>query len=175
MRLTEEQRKIVEQNHNLIYDFLYKKNLNEEEYYGAAAIGLCNAVIYHNHKRGKLSTLAYKCMMSEVIRCIKHENGKTKIPSKNICSYDVLLNEEENESYKDIILTDSFNTYEIAEANINYINFLKKLNDKEKFIVKCFESGLNQTEIAKKIEVKPQAVNYRVKKIKNKWNKFINK
>ena len=175
MRMTDEQRKMAEQNHNLIYGFLNNNNLDEEEYYGMAAIGLCKAVMSYDHKRGKLSTLANKCMKNEVIRYIKHINGKTKIPSKNIFSYDILLNEDDNESYIDIMLESDFNTHEIVDRSISIANFSKELTDRERFIVKCFESGLNQSDIARDLNVTPQAIYKSVKKIRSKWNKFTDR
>lgn len=172
--MTDEQRKIVEQNHNLIYDFLNKNKLNKDEYYGVAAIGLCKAAMNYNNKISRLSTLAYKCMMNEVIICFKHENSKTKIPYDKIFSYDILLNEDESESYIDIMLEGDFNTYEMAEVSINFANFSKKLTDREKFIIKCFENGFNQNEIARGLNVTPQAIYKSVKRMKDKWSK-INK
>ena len=117
--MTDEQRKMAEQNHNLIYGFLNNNNLDEEEYYGMAAIGLCKAVMSYDHKRGKLSTLANKCMKNEIIRYIKYINGKTKIPSKNIISYDILLEDDNSEFYIDTMLEDNFDTYEEMEASVN--------------------------------------------------------
>lgn len=43
--MTDEQKQLVEQNHNLIYFYLYRHNLSIEEYYDVAAIGLCKAAI----------------------------------------------------------------------------------------------------------------------------------
>lgn len=64
-RLTEEQRKMVEDNYGLIYTALKKCCLQYEyeDYYGVAAEGLCNAVRTYDPNRGvKFSTYAMKCM-----------------------------------------------------------------------------------------------------------------
>ena len=58
-KLTKEQQKIVEDNHNLIYDFLHRRGLNIEEYYGIVAESLCKAVLNWDESKGKLSTLFY--------------------------------------------------------------------------------------------------------------------
>lgn len=173
--MTDKQRELAEQNHNLIYDFMRKRNLDEEEYYGIVAIGLCKAATNYNHKKGEFSTLAYKCMDNEVAGHLKYINGKTKIPSDRIFSYNILLNEDESESYIDIMLGSDFDTFKAAEKNIEYANFFKKLNDREKFIIKCFENGLNQTEIANGLNITQQAIYRNVKRIRNKWSKFKNK
>ena len=49
--MTEEQRKLVEDNHNLIYSFLQKYHLTIDEYYGLAAIGLCKAGKTYNGQK----------------------------------------------------------------------------------------------------------------------------
>lgn len=52
VKLTDEQRKIVEANHDFIEKFFdtyeYEFNINRDEYYDLAAIGLCEATIDYN-------------------------------------------------------------------------------------------------------------------------------
>lgn len=55
MRLTEEQAKIVEENHSLIFWYLHKMNLNIEDWYDLLAIELCNSVMKHDASRGSLA------------------------------------------------------------------------------------------------------------------------
>ena len=55
MKLTEEQRKLVEDNHWLIYWYAKYNNLNVEEFYHHLAMGLCRAAKGYNDKKGKFS------------------------------------------------------------------------------------------------------------------------
>lgn len=72
--MTEQQKKLVEENHNLIYGFLHKQNLDPEEYYDLAAIALCEAAQIYDPDRGiSFSTLGYRCMYN----CIGHEIRKS--------------------------------------------------------------------------------------------------
>lgn len=77
MKLNEAQKKLVEENHNLIYSFLKHRNLSLnsiEDWYGTAAIGLCKAAMLYDESRGfKFSTLAYVCMEREVISVKRRE------------------------------------------------------------------------------------------------------
>lgn len=59
MRLDDNQRKKVEENHNLIYSFLNHKSLDCTEYYGLIAESLCKAVKLHDCSKGNLSTLFF--------------------------------------------------------------------------------------------------------------------
>lgn len=68
--LNDEQRKLVEDNHNLIYSFLNSRHLSLdaiEDWYGTAAIGLCKAALIYDESKGcKFTTLAYIIMDNEV-------------------------------------------------------------------------------------------------------------
>lgn len=71
MKLNDEQRKLVEQNHNLIYSAMRKFGIRRQDfddYYGFAAIGLCKAAIDYDKTRSKsFSTYAYLCIQNEIM------------------------------------------------------------------------------------------------------------
>ena len=56
--MTEEQKKLVEDNHNLIYFVLHKHNLPIDEYYDILAISLCKSGIHYDENKSKFSTFA---------------------------------------------------------------------------------------------------------------------
>lgn len=175
MRMTEEQRKLAEKNHNLIYGYLNKRGLEDDEYYDVAAIGLCKAAMSHDSSKGEFSTLAYKCMDNEVKIYWTYLNRKKFIPENLIISYDVPAIEDGNESCIDRLVAGRYNMSNIIIENITQSHFISLLNDKEKNIIKGFKCGLNQTQIAKKLNLKQQMVSYHVKKIRKKWEEFNNK
>lgn len=74
-RLNDQQRKLVEDNHDLIYTFLDNHNLSidsPEDWYGVAAIGLCRAAMHYNPDNGiKFSAYASACMLNEVCEVIR--------------------------------------------------------------------------------------------------------
>lgn len=72
-KLNNEQRKLVEENHNLIYSFLNNQALSINEWYDVCAIGLCNAALTFNGTT-KFSTLAYKCMLNSVRSVMRHDS-----------------------------------------------------------------------------------------------------
>lgn len=81
--LNDAQRKLVEDNHNLIYSFLNSRHLSldsVEDWYGTAAIGLCNAAMTFDESRGtKFQTYAYKCMKNAV-NGVMRNNAKLIVP-----------------------------------------------------------------------------------------------
>lgn len=66
--LTDEQRKLAERYHNLIFAFLYKNDLQVDDWYDIAAIGYIKAIRYHHPERPfAISSLAFKCMRDEMV------------------------------------------------------------------------------------------------------------
>lgn len=72
-RLTDEQRKLVEENAQLIYGFIHKYNLPADDFYDLCAIGLCRAAKNYEPKKGAFSTWAYMYMLSELTH-LKRKN-----------------------------------------------------------------------------------------------------
>ena len=59
--LTDEERELVTNNHNLIYSYLNKFHLTDD-YYDLCAIGLCRAAHFYKPENGKFSVYAFVCM-----------------------------------------------------------------------------------------------------------------
>ena len=84
--MDERERKLAEDNHNLIYSFLKKHRLSIEEYYGVAAVGLCRAAEKYREGDTRFSTFAYLCMMSAVRQEMHRNQMKKRIPPEKIIS-----------------------------------------------------------------------------------------
>ncbi len=64
--LSKDQQDLVSDNHNLIYSYANKMNLDINEYYDLLAIGLCKAAKMYDPNRGyAFSTYAYFVMRNE--------------------------------------------------------------------------------------------------------------
>ena len=95
--MTEEQKCLAEKNYKLIFSFLAKHNLSEEEWFGIAAIGFCNAVISYNKDNCAFSTYAYRCMYNEFSKEWNRMQRQGEIPKDRLLYYaaieKVLVNE----------------------------------------------------------------------------------
>lgn len=154
-KLTEEQRKFVEDNHNLIYAFAKKNELDLEEYYDILAIGLCKAALSFDPDLGfSFSTYAYKSMKNACNMHWRHEYiAKSAVPSALIFSYNAPIT---NEQYsKDIVdqLNAMFGIYEFDPIKIELKEFLSGLQEKEKIILCSSLYGYTQNVLASKFGV----------------------
>lgn len=147
MKLTPQQKQFVEQNHNLIYSFCKKYNLNVDEWYGVAAIALCKAAIRYDNKTYKFSTFAYIVMRNDV----RIEMRKNR---KNVYGF---IDDMESELSN---IEDTFN----IEDDIYYKEFLDKY-DKE-HIMQLKLRGYTNSEIGQMIGRSRDYVGRKLKKIK---------
>ena len=175
-RLTTEQQKLVEQNHNLIYDFAKRKNLNIEEYYDILAIGLCKAAQIYNPEKGELSTIANTCMNNEMIVYYRDINKKGNVPEEIIVSgnKEIGSNNIENITIFDTISDD----YNISDDVVNKVmcsSLIDSLTNKEKIVVECIMNGFTQKQISEKLNCSQQNVYHMILKIRKKCKKYLNK
>lgn len=174
MKMTDEQRKLVEDNHNLIYGFLNKKELTDD-YYDIVALGLCKAAMNYDESKGKFSTLAFKCMDREMGIYYTYLKRKTFIPENLVFSYNETANEDVSESIVDAVLPDNNDRIGYSLENIDFNCFMGLLKDKERQIIKCLKRGFNQKEIAEMMNMTQQAVSLNIKSIKRDWKEYNDK
>ena len=168
MKLTEEQKKLVEENHNLIYWFAKKYHVPIEEYYDVLAQGLCMAAYHYDPSKCSFSTYAYLCMNTEMHVEYRKTLRKSEIPQGNIFHY------ENAWQLSDLIPTNEKTENKVIDR-ISYENLISLLNDilndKDKEVITHILNGLTMREIAKIEGTSHQAIHNRMKKIREKVKK----
>lgn len=168
MKLTEEQKKLVEENHNLIYWFAKKYHVPIEEYYDVLAQGLCMAAYHYDPSKCSFSTYAYLCMNTEMHVEYRKTLRKSEIPQGNIFHY------ENAWQLSDLIPTNEKTENKVIDK-ISYENLISLLNDilndKDKEVLTHIVNGLTMREIAKIEGTSHQAIHNRMKKIREKVKK----
>ena len=89
--LTEEQKKLVEENYKLVpYVIFSVMHLDDlEEWHGCACIGLCNAAVLWDKKKGPFSTYAVNAIKNSIISEINYNGRQSrKIDDENKLSLD---------------------------------------------------------------------------------------
>lgn len=97
--LTEEQKRIVEENHNLIYWYCNKYNLDIEEYYGLFAIELCKAVQSYDPTKSKISTYIIRAFWNKHVNYDKRKKTNKRKANEDIISIDQDFGQD-GEEYK---------------------------------------------------------------------------
>lgn len=91
--LTNDEKELVEANHNLIYWYIRTHNLDVEEYYDILAIALCKAAIGYNEAKSKFSTYANRCFENE--RLMKIRTDTRKCRQALVIPFDTVINEKD--------------------------------------------------------------------------------
>ena len=165
--LTEEQRKTVEKNHNLIYQFIYDHQLSIDEYYDILAISLCKSVEkYDESRNASFTTFTYTVMINDVRMHIRRSKNATRIPKELLLYYQDKINDDNDEEFLDI-MPDDINIEEEVIFKILYESI--RLNDKEKQIINLLINGYTQVEISKIIGVGQPRISKLRKKISEQF------
>ena len=105
--LTDEQRQLAEQNHNLVYSFLKEYNLPESQYYDIVIFGyLCAIQDYCENdklKKYSFSTVAWKCMKRE----LSHHNNYLKAKKNDyetVSLYEPVV-QGSNKQWQDVLVS----------------------------------------------------------------------
>lgn len=158
-KLNDKQKKLVEDNHNLIYSYLKTNDLSmndTEDWYGVAAIGLCHAALtYNEDKDVKFSTYAYVCIHHEITHAFRDHKRSIK---------DVLSLDDTDCFVEDIsccaALRDDYRFEHMLELQEAISHSYGALTEKKKEIIDLIiNSGMSQTEIAIKKKLSRQWVN----------------
>lgn len=172
--LNDTQRKLVEDNHNLIYSFLNSRNLSldaADDWYGTAAIGLCKAAMAFDESKGtKFATLAYICMDNEV-RYVMRNTRKNITP---IVSLDEEISATEGCCIEDIIPNqhDFFLPVYIHDA-INIA--LQDMSDRDRQVIDLIvNEGLTHQVIAAKFGIARSTVTRIYGKFTGKIRDYFN-
>lgn len=165
--ITEEQKELVEKNHNLIYSFLQKQHLSIEDWYGLAAIGLCKTAITFNKEMSSFSTYAYKCMFTHIYSEKRKELQARTIPSNQILYYQTETSDNNgNKSNIMNYIPSKENVEETVLSDIIFDEYNKLLNDRDKKIFILFKNGYTQREISKIVGYSQPQVSRVKKKLK---------
>lgn len=171
--LTDEQRKLVEDNTRLAYEFVHRKGFTYgyefEDAVQIALLGLIYAAMTFKESKSKFSTYAFLAMQSQFnmeYRKIKRQKESGII---NV-SLSEPITENEELSVEDVVVEHQ-DSIENIETVIAIKNAYEKLNDKEKQVISMIfyakEKEANQRSVAKKLGVSQPFVSRTVKKFRN--------
>lgn len=160
MKLTDAQRQIAEDNHNLIYGFLWKNHLDVDEWYGIIAIGYLNAVLHFDPSRGKLSTIAYFAMKNAYVREI---NRRNRLMRKESC-ISIHSPIYDGDAELGDLLPDPYDLADQCASRVDLETALQKLTNDQRRILSMALDGVYQSDIALVMGISQPSVSRTLKK-----------
>ena len=169
MKITEKQKQLVEDNHNLIYALLNQYHFSIEEYYDLAAIGLCKAAMTFNDTVANFSTYAYKCMYSIIVCELRKSNRDKRIPKNQILYYEAEVKDGKGDRASFINhISSNENLENDVLLKVVLEKYMSKLDDRGKEILNLLRSGYSQREICKMLNCTWKPV-WKIKEGLKKW------
>lgn len=163
--MTKEQEQLVTDNHNLIYWFIQKKNLDLELYYDVLAIGLCKAAIHYDESKNlKFATYAVIVMDNEYkAECRRNMSQRRRCDT--LCSLDEPIHNEQGDIFsRSELITNGLTAYdEIIPYDLEDV-----LNDRQLQIARLCMLGFTQDEISKQLNYSQSYISRLLAQIKKK-------
>jgi RNA polymerase sigma factor (sigma-70 family) len=150
MRLNDEQKRIVEENHNLIYWIAHSKGLEIDEWYGLLAMELCMSVISYDESKGSLSNY-YKIRCDNLVMKEYKKSMRQKRVHNGL--------QELNHDYP-------------IDDNIDYSIHMAELMDNEHAdVIKLKLDGYTQNEISDILGISQSKVSKIMKKVRKNYER----
>ena len=168
MKLTKDQQKLVEKNHNLIYHTIRKCNVKQEDFYDVCAIGLCKAACKYDSNKANFSTFAIRCMVNEIK--LQQRKEMALIRSCDRCPerLDAVIT---NSNGDEFTLADFLTTGLSAYDELVTFKLSDILTEKELYIAELKYKGYDQSEIGDLLGISQSMVSRHLLKAKNKLRK----
>ncbi|MDR1548988.1 MAG: hypothetical protein LBT06_10435 [Hungatella sp.] len=148
-KLTKEQKKFAEKNHNLIFDFLRNNRLNYAEYYDLAALGYLGAVqAYHENDRARqyeFKTIASRKMRDSVFNQWRF-NGRLKRKAY-LVDFDKNAYENQGLLLSEMIDSGKTRSEDLVSQRLMIEEAMKHMTEKEKKVVCLKAAGYTGREI----------------------------
>lgn len=166
--LTDEERELVTNNHNLIYSYLNKFHL-PDDYYDLCAIGLCRAAHFYKPENGKFSVFAFTCMSN----IISMEWRKVQRQVRTTVSLnDTVCNEEQAPINLDSIIPDPRDDYAASDI-YTQIHYICKDDPVFLKIAHLHIQGYSAVAISRMTNTKVHTVRRRIKQLKQELQESL--
>lgn len=167
-KMTEPQRKLAADNHNLIYSYMHKHGL-DDDWYGTLAEALCRAAVNFDESKGhKFATFAYKTME------LRHKR-ELYVQSMQVrkANYEALNIEEEKEGNATLLdtLTANCSVEREVISRVMTDSIFELMSEKEIETCKMRVAGYTQAEIANIHRVTYQAVQNCIRGAKKRFER----
>lgn len=172
--LTTEEKQMADNNHNIVYAFLYQHGYSIDNFYGVAVMGFLKGIQVYCRKtrytnQADLFFSCWQYMRTELENYRKMENALKRKPTETVISLDAERTEMEN--IYNCVGGKSVESEYLEKERINEL--LGKLTEVQRVISKMKMEGFNNTEIFLILNI-PSSTYYReINRIKATLEKYI--
>lgn len=180
--LTEEQKVFAEINHNLVYQFLHRKNYSIEEYYNVVILDYVMACQMYL-ERGDLQEkydfpiIAYMRMNSAISNHFKAKNCQCRKPEQGTISVEELIDSDSGMGKE--IASDNLDVLERiiqSEHDAQFMeNILLLLSERQGKIILYLMDGYKEREIYKFLGIGRKIYRSEMEKIKDALEKLVSR
>lgn len=179
-KLTEEQKKLVSDNHDLINFFISIKKLQKDDYYYVLAEALCKAAKNYNKDLSAFRTYAVYAMNTALKNTIRKSSQATTVPETMIVSVNKNVGlADERTTISDLLKYPNVsNVDDKVILKVSIEQCMENLTDREKEIVDLLDRGYTRKQIAEvlstdKRNIGVHSVGLYIKKIRRKMKPYI--
>lgn len=172
--MTPEQQKLVENNHNLIYWFIHRRGLQDDEYYDLIAIALCRAAQDFNESEGTaFTTYAVKCMEHALCNYWTTISRKKIVPPDMILSMNQTVKQSHGEKTLDELMDDENAITTIDHTRVDVEQFVNGLKPKYRKATLYLMGGYGTSDVARFMGCTTSRVNQIRGMVGKEWNRFV--
>ena len=169
--LTPCQKEYAAKHINLVYRFLYQKELPVDEYYDIVIFGYLSAVQDYDEKpqlsRYKFSTIAWRQMTDSLY------NHYTYLNRPKRSAIMVSMHSQEGFSLDELLPDRKKNLQDTVSDRYRALELMSYLTRKEQVVVLLKADGYTYTEIAEKCGLTPDAVGSRFTRLRQRLSLFL--
>lgn len=177
IRLTDEQRRLAEENMPLVGYVIARcigfrpAPQDMEDYHQIGMVGLCKAASRYDAGRGDFATLAVPCIRNEI--WMNERKRKSRNVCKTISLQAPVVNSKTGESgtIEDFV-ADKDDVESIFDA-LEWMAYIRRLPERERAIMHMRLTGMGQAEIAKKLRISQSYVSRVLSRIRAKCDRQL--
>ena len=171
---------IIARYRNLVYSkakAFYISGADREDLVQEGMIGLYKAVRDYDPKLSSFAAFAKLCVTRMILSAVKNSARNKHLPLNKYVSIDFCRDDQDEKAAFDIADDNSKNPENILidKESISGISYRinQILSEMELKVLICYLDGMSYTDIAKKIEKEPKAVDNAVQRIRKKLGKIL--
>ena len=174
--MTDEQRKFVEDNFNLIFSYIHQKKLNESDYFGPLQEALCVASYNWVPDMCAASTYIFKQFDWAVKHVHTYNNRKARKYEGDLVSFDAFwtnsYSDEDKEDFESMLNAQIFQGQDSIEAMCereDIRRWYSNLSEKDKQIIVAAYRHNTQSDAARSLGVSRQYINLKLQEMKQNF------